>query len=222
MHADLVSADVEEHALYDPSVGAQRDVDAATRAGTLLAMYASGLEYRIYVGEPLPEALREHVSTTTTDVLLRVPSGTLIASGLKDVGEPAKATGSLQLPAGDYLVDVYELDYDWDRDVAPVLLAELPAYRRERTGKPVASVLTVLGIGGLVGGAFAWNPLVLAIGAVVLLAGLGLGRAVTSKSYRASKDAIAKRFPGLALVLRRLDDGTDLSAHAGKSLTFTE
>lgn len=222
MHADLVSADVEQHALYDPSIGAQSDIDAATRAGTLLAMYASGLEYRVYVGEELPESLREHISTTTKDVLLRVPSGKLIASGLADVGEPAKATGSLDLPAGNYLVDAHELDYDWDRDIAPVLVAELPAYRRERSLKPVASALTLLGIGGLVGGAFAWNLLVLAVGAGVLLAGFGLGRAVTGKRYLASKQAIAKRFPGLVLVLRRLDDGADLSAHAGTSLSFTD
>lgn len=222
MHADLVSPEVDEHALYDPSIGAQRDVDAATRAGTLLAMYASGLEYRVYVEEPLPEALQQRISTTTKDVLLRVPSGKLIASALADVGQPAKATGSLHLPAGNYLVDVHELDYDWDRDIAPVLIAELPAYRRERSGKPIANVLTLLGIGGLVGGAFAWNLLVLVAGAIALVAGLGLGRALTGKSYLANKEAIAKRFPGLVLVLRRLDDGVDVSAHAGKALSFTD
>ncbi len=223
MHADLVSADVEEHVLYDPSVTTKAgDVEAAARAGTVLAMYASGLEYRVFVDEELPDSLRTHISTTTRDVLLRVPSGKLVASGLEDLGHPAKATSSMELPAGNYLVDAYELDYDWNRDIAPVLVAELPAYRRERSLKPVAGTLTLLGIGGVVGGAFAWNPLALGAGAIVLLAGLGLARAITSKPYLANKDAIAKRFPGLALVLRRLDDGADLAAHAGKPLSFTD
>jgi hypothetical protein len=222
MHADLASADVEEHALYDPSIGPQPDIEAAARAGTLLAMYASGLEYRVFVGEELPETLQKRISTTTKDVLLRVPSGKLVACGLADVGQPAKATGSLELPAGNYLVDAYELDYDWERDIAPVLVAELPEYRRERSLKPIANGLTLLGIGGLVGGGFAWSPLVLVASAIVLLAGLGLARAIASKRYVETKDAIAKRFPGLALVLRRLDDGADLAAHAGKPLSFSD
>ncbi len=219
MHADLASADVEEHVLYDPSIG---KAGADVSAGTMLVMYASGLEYRVFVDEELPESLRAHISTTTKDVLLRVPSGKLVASGLEDVGDPAKATTAMELPAGNYLVDAYELDYDWNRDIVPVLVAELPAYRRERRLKPVASALTLLGIGGAVGGAFAWNPFVLAAGAIVLVLGICLARALTNGKYRANKDAIAKRFPGLALVLRRLDDGADLAAHAGKPLSFTD
>ncbi len=222
MHADLVSADVDEHVLYDPSLTHDPEVEASARSGTLLAIYASGLECRVFVDEALPDSLRAHISTTTQDVLLRVPSGKLVASGLEDLGTPAKATSSMELPAGNYLVDAYELDYDWDRDIAPVLVAELPAYRRERSLRPVASGLTLLGIGGLVGGGFAWSPLVLAAGAIGLLAGVGLARALTTKPYLADKAAIARRFPGLALVLRRLAADADLSSHTGKPLSFTD
>lgn len=222
MNADLTSGGGDA-ALYDPSIGKQgEDLEAAARAGTVLAMYGDGLVYRLFVDEELPEPLRAKISTTTKDVLLRVPSGKLIASPLEDVGIPAKAESSVHVPAGNYLVDVHELDYDWDRDIAPTLLAELPEYSRERWVKPTGGALTLLAIGCLVGGGFALSIPVLVAGAGLLAAGLGLARVLTGASYQAKKAAVAKQFPGLVLVLRRLDEGADLSAHAGKQLTFTD
>jgi hypothetical protein len=229
MQAELESGtDIAEHVLYDPSIGKKvtgDEVEAAAKAGTLLAMYTAGdgaLAYRLIVDEELPENLRARISTSTKDVLLRVPSGKLICSGLEYVGDPAKAEGTVEVPAGNYLVDAHELDYDWDRDIDPILRAELPGYRRERTIGPIAGFLTIAGIGTAVGGAIALHWIVAIAGVVALLAGIGLLRSVTGKAYSENKAAIARRFPGLVLVLRKLDDAADLTAHAGKQLTFVD
>lgn len=231
MHADLESStDVAQHALYDPSTPlAALDDDTAldaVRAGALLAMHTAtdgSLGYRVYVDEDLPEMLRPRISTTIKDVLLRVPSGKLVASGFEHANEPAKAETSMELPSGNYLVEVHELDYDWDRDIAPVLREELGgAYRRETLVGPITGVLTLAGIGCGVGGLIAWNLPIAIGGAASLAFGVGAGRLIATPGYEAKKDAIAKRFPGLALVLRRLDDKADLTAHAGKQLSFVD
>ncbi len=231
MHADLESGtDAAHHVLYDPSIAAKvgndEEVQAAAEAGSLLAMYTAAdgpLGYRVVVGEELPDELRGKIATTTKDVLLRVPSGKLVASGLEHAGDPAKADSTLELPAGNYLVDVHELDYDWDRDIAPVLDKELgSAYRREKLGGPIAGALTLLGVGALVYGAIAWNLTFPIAGAAAAVLGFVLPRLIVGKGYEAKKADIAKRFPGLVLVMRRLADDADLSAHAGKLLSFTD
>lgn len=231
MHADLESGTARaQHALYDPSIAWNVDDDkaleVAVRAGSLLAMHTvtdGSLDYRVYVDEELPETLRPRIITTTTtkDVLLRVPSGKLVASGIEHVRGPEAA--SIELRPGNYLVDVYELDYDWDRDIAPVLSDELGgAYRREVIVTPLTSALLLVGIGAGIGGLIAWNLTIAIGGAAALALGFGTSRLISSADYEAKKTAIAKRFPGLVLVLRRLDDGADLTAYEGKQLSFTD
>lgn len=231
MHAELESAtDIASHVLYDPSIGGrvekEAEVEAAARAGTLLAMYTAGdgaLGYRIYVDEDLPDALRGRVATTHEGLLLKVPSGKLVASGLEHHGDATKAAATAEVPAGNYLVDAYELDYDWDRDIVPVLRAELgSAYGRDTMIRAVSGLLILAGVGCLVAGALAWSVFVAVGGAVALVLGLGLARLATTAAYEARRREIELRFPGLVLVLRRLDAAADLSAHAGKPLSFTD
>ncbi len=231
MHADLES-DTEraQHALHDPSIVTKLDddkaIEAAAHAGSVLAMHTATdgtLAYRVYVDEDLPEPLRARISTTTTNVLLRVPSGKLVASGIEHASDPAKAETSMELPAGNYLVDVFELDYDWDRDIAPVLAEELGGpYRREVIVGPLSTALLLVGVGAGVGGLIAWSLVIALSGAAALALGFGAARLISGADYEAKKAAIAKRFPGLVLVLRRLDDSSDLAAHAGKQLSFVD
>jgi len=231
MHADLESGtDVVQHVFYDLSfvtkVDGEAEIARAAKAGSLLAMSTSSdglLEYRVFVDEELPEALRPRISTTQKDVLLRVPSGTLIAAGMERAGVPANAESTMELPAGNYLVDVSELDYDWDRDIVPVLRAELGGgYRRELIGGLVGAGLTLLGIGGLVTGGLAWSLPIMILAAVILVFGLVTRRVVPGAAYKARKTEISRRFPGLVLVLRRLDNGVELSAHSGTPISFAD
>src|SRR5689334_22022568 len=109
---------------------------ASAETGALLPMYTAAdgeIGYRLFVDEELPYEMRQRIAKTTKDVLLRVPSGKLVASGLEYVGEATEAASSAEIPAGNYLIDVHELDYDWDKDIEPVMKKELgPLYKREQ------------------------------------------------------------------------------------------
>ena len=62
----------------------------------------------------------------------------------------------------------------------------------------------------------------LGIGGAALGLGVAAPRVASGKAYETKKAEIAKRFPGLVLVLRKLADDEDLSKHAGKPLSFTD
>lgn len=230
MRVDLTSfTDVAQHALYDPGVALPPADDsdrvlAAVPDGKLFVVDTAAdgeLHWCLFVDEPLPADLGARVERETPDALLRVPTGRLATSGLEYVGRAAeKATATVEVPPGSYLVDVYELDFDWDRDIVPVLEREIGAgYRREGRVGPVGGMLVLSGLVAAAIGLFSWSFSVFGagvgiavLGAVVLAVGLPRG------DYEQRKRAIAMRFPSLVLVLRRLPDATDLARHRGAIL----
>jgi hypothetical protein len=231
VRADLTSwTDVAQHALYDASVPSPTDeveefLESSAPDGQVLVVTTTGdgeLHWCVFVDEQLPDRLRARVKHETRDVLLRVPTGQLRASGLEKIGYPADGT-NVEIPAGTYLVDAYELDFDWDHDIEPALERELGAgYKREgRVGLLGAPLFW----GGLVCaaiGVFGWRWRFLAIGVgMVALALLILALFSPKGDYQERKRAIEIRFPFLVLVLRQLPAGSDVSAFRG-AILYTE
>lgn len=214
--------DVAWHALYDAGTAAGEldDIESRVARGELLVIDTASdgeLGYLVCIDEPLPDAYRSHVRAHTPDLLLRVPSGRLQASGAEEIGTTGPHLKTFELPAGTYLADIYELDYDWDRDIEPVLERELgPDVHRESRAGTSGGILIVGGLLAFFAGLFTWTLPVLgagvaaiALGALVLY--LGLPRA----AYFERKQAIALRFPPFVIVLRRLADDADTSRYKG-------
>lgn len=230
MKADLTSfTDVAQHALCDDSIAPSHGSDHSELLGRVpdgqllvVDTAADGeIHWRIYVDEPLPDELRTAIESETKDVLLRVPSGKLVACGLEYVGRAeARAKTSLDVPAGNYLADIYERDIDWDRDIGPTLEQELGAdYKREGWVGPLGGVLLLAGIVICLVGAFSWSLLLLAIGLGTATLGVVVFRYGLPKGdYEHDKRAIAMRFPALVVVLRRLPDDADLAPYRGTVL----
>ena len=219
--------DVAIHALYDPTVAKREHkldgVHASAATGDLLAIDAGDgdLGLGVYLDEPIPADFEARVQNITRDILLRVPSGRLCATGLENIGDEAEMKAStISVPPGDYLVDAYDLEFDWDRDIDPVLVRELgSSYKRElRLGGFGGAVL----LGGLVSavlGLVLWRPGVLIAGILGILIGIGALRlGVPGADFEARRDAIVRRFPSVVLVLRRLPADADLAAYHGAVL----
>jgi hypothetical protein len=219
MHHEMSSGtDAGRHVLYDPSSPPPKSLratdealEAAQAAGELLVIdpAADGeIGYRIYVDAPLPEELRPRAQQVSADLLLRAPSGQLVACGLEYLWSEDQKESAAQVPAGDYLVDAWTIDVDWDEEIVPVLMREVGAgYRREVTVGPLGGFLILAGIVALLISLFKWwLPGVLggvvtsALGAATLALGMPRGE------YWTKKDEIARRFPSLILILRRVDD----------------
>jgi hypothetical protein len=224
---DLTSfTDVAQHAVYDDSIGPMagddfRELHDRALDGWLLIFDTAAdgdIHLALYVDEPLPDGLTSAVVHETREVLLRVPTGKLVASGLEYVGHAKpNAKSTVELPAGNYLVDIYERDVDWDRDVAPTVERELgPAYKREGWVGPLGGVLVFAGITVVVIALFAWSLLSFGIG--MLVGALGIAMLVLGLpkgDYERQKRAIAMRFPTDVLVLRRLPDDVDVASYRG-------
>jgi hypothetical protein len=231
---DLTSfTDVANHALYDPSVVTSHAEDpektlALVPDGRLFVVDTAAdgeIHWRLYVDEPMPAELQPRIERATRDILLRVPTGRLCASGLEYVGQSDDtATSSVGVPAGNYLVDVFELDFDWDRDIAPVLEREIGAgYKRELRVGPLGGLAIFVGLVVAVIGALTWHVSLLGAGLGVLLLGVVvLAVGLPKGDYEAKKRAIAMRFPSLVLVLRPLADDADVTGHEGAVLRCAE
>jgi hypothetical protein len=227
VRVDLTSnTDVAQHALYDPGVavthtGDGEDVLAAVRDGQLFVIDTAAdgeIHWCLLVGEALPANLRPRVERETRDVLLHVPTGQLCASGLEQVGRPPDSSRTeVHLSPGAYVLDVYELDFDWDRDVVPVLETELGTdHTRELRIGSLGGFLFVLGLVvvaiGVIRGTF-WlasaGVVAGALGVAVLALGLPKG------DYDQKKRSIAMRFPSLVVVLRCVDADPELATYRG-------
>jgi hypothetical protein len=226
MRFDITSGtDAAHHALYDPSLGTRiddlEDVDERVASGSLWAVYTAAdgsIGYRLQVDEELSSELAAHVRKHTTGNWLRVPSGSLCASGLENVDKPDRKDTTIKIPAGSYTLDVYELDFDWDSDIVPAIKRELgTAYRRENRVGPLGGVLIVGGFFTLIASVLAWSVLVLGIGVALIALGILVLRVgLPNKEYFARRDQIAAEFPELVVVLRALTPDADTSAFKGE------
>jgi hypothetical protein len=220
------STDAAVHVLYDPGAAAGRRgfdtalLERAAPDGRVLLIDTGSdgeLWYRVYVEEPLPDELRARVVRSRADLLLRVPTGRLVACGAEELDAPGASASSALVPPGSYLVAAHDLDFDWDRDVAPALAREAPAgYRREAWARPLSGAL-------LSGGGLTTVVAMLLHSGSAVLAGLGalFGGAVAARrllpgsAYQRMKREIEGRFPPLVLVFTRLPDDADLTPYRG-------
>ncbi len=229
MKADLNSfTDVAQHALSDDKIAPPKgdgfsELLGRVPDGQLFVVETPGdgeIHWRIYVDEPLPDEMRASITRATPEVLLRVPSGRLVASGLEYAGRAKpEAKSGIDITPGNYLADIYERDVDWDRDIGPTLEKELGAdYKREKWVGPLGGMSVLAGIVVTIVGVFAWSILVMAIGLGIATAGIIVFRFGLSAGYEVKKSEIAKRFPSLVVVLRRLSDDADLKPYRGAVL----
>lgn len=201
-----------------------------------------GAHYRVYVDEAIPEEWAKNASATTNDLLLRVPSGTLVACGAEYVGDAKEIkqaiegrrdfgpmVSKIKISPGNYLVDAYELNWDWDGVIAPVMRSELgkPFMRERYLGPSLGCGLvgTVLGAVGTVVSTIAvgwsWNNFYwVGVPLALLLAIAYLFKFLIPDDYWKRKDEIAARYPPNVLVMRRLPDGEDLSPYKGGGFGF--
>jgi hypothetical protein len=227
--ADLNSfTEVAQHALCDdkiaPPIGdGFSDLLGRVPDGELFVIETRAdaeVNWRIYVDEPLPAELEAKITSATPDVLLRVPSGRLVASGLEYVGRTRpEAKSGIDIAPGNYLADIYERDVDWDRDIGPIIEKELGAdYRREKWVGPLGGLSVLAGIIMTIVSVFAWSLLLMGIGLGVATAGIIVFRFGLSSGYEVNKAKIAMRFPSLVVVLRKLPDDADLKPYRGTVL----
>src|SRR5690242_4425799 len=119
MHHEMHSGtDAATHALFDPSLTPpleheDKTIELAERDGRVLLIATGGdgeLGYRIYVDAPIPDELLARAKPVASDLLLRAPSGQLVACGLENVAFRRESEASVG--PGNYLVDAWETDFD--------------------------------------------------------------------------------------------------------------
>jgi hypothetical protein len=225
MQADIESGtDGAMLVLYDPASGAtaadHKDPDAAAESGAILALDTASdgsFHYKLFVDEELPYELRTRIKRTTRNVLLRVPSGRLVASGIEYVGDVTKAETTVDVPPGNYIVDIHDVDYEWDRDIDPVLQRELGAtYSREQILGTVAGIMFLGGIVAAVIGLGKWTWEILVGGLASSVLGFACGKLAAPRDFEARKAAIVNRYPLVVVSMRRLPDDADISAYKGQ------
>jgi hypothetical protein len=244
--------DVASHAIYDPAATShltEKEIAGALyemlyeqeplKGNVLLYDEASdgSTMFRIYVDEQIPEEFVKRSEAKVENLLLKVPSGTLVASGVEylnnkkeiEAAAPFTPGGSslvtkVKIPKGNYLVDAYEISFDWDKDIAPLIENETGSLwsREGRLGPMVGLgvVSTLIAIAVLVLGTifsgWAWsNFWWLTIPITWLAISALLFKILIPKKYWKKKDEIAARFPPNILVFTRLPDDADITKYHG-------
>ena len=177
------------------------------------------------------------------NVYLKVPAGKLIFSGAEYLNDPKqiKEAGPYQLersvlvssatiPPGNYKASVFDLDWDYDEDIEPLIKkAQGPAHRTESIVGPISGCLL---FGGLIGGGAAliselvrllegdgfrwWMALPILAAPMALL----LMKIFDSDEAFVVRREIESRFPGTIVRLERLDDDVDTSGLRGAIVSF--
>jgi hypothetical protein len=235
--------DAASHALYDPEalkhLRPHHDADdeaivtTEPERGNLLTYFNGGdgeARFSLLIGGGLPDNFKAIAIAEKRDLLLRVPSGTLVASGVEYINDPqhlAKANRA-RIPAGNYLVDWHCLS--WDGEEQDRLLKQEfgwihTAELFSAIGCIYVGLFSLLGIiYGVAALSKSW-PLAWAGLFFVPLAALIATRvAIRMKQpvdYHQRRDAIRSQFPEEIFVLRRLPDGADLGKYKGGSIDVT-
>lgn len=243
--------DVAFHVVYDPEAakhikredieehGEQFFLDEAAKGNLLHYSVASdgGTLYRVYIDERIPDELRNRAFTAKKDLLLKVPSGTLIASGgeyLCDEHAIAKASTYVPndyrlatratIPPGNYLVDAYELQWNQVTEIKPVLRQELGMsdFWSSVCGPAMGCgfVASVIGLVAFLGSLMmhGWSPdLMYWIGTpfCILAVSSLLYKLLVPKDYWKRRREIEARFPPNVLDFRRLPADADLTTYKG-------
>ena len=236
------------HALYDPAATAHLPsaddpklldhiLGDAPDTGLILINNTAGdggAFYHVYVDQDMPERLAMRASHVTKDLLLRVPSGRLLATGIEYLNDASMEAGPYEvghpymvsradISPGNYLVDVYEIDWNWDTEIRSILKEKCgiwvtvdgPVMRFGCMGAVGALVLLAINTIWAIQGQSAllvwWTW---ALGAVLLLFPLIAFRAIP-ETYWKTKSRIAAQYPENVLHFRRVPEGDDLSQYRG-------
>jgi len=215
-------------------------------AGDVL-LYSFGgdgeIQMRLLLDEGMPEAFQPKVCEHQRDLLLKIPTGRLLLCGLEFTGIEAEkllaprgssAGCTAEVPPGDYLAEVYDLDWGEEPDAiaagerAQIIASRVPRGRQVLTqvmgytailsffGTPVA-----LFIAYRLGGWWACGK-TLGIVAILHLLFCGLNwlmkRDPSQKAYDDAcrrREEILRRFPKVVVQLQRLPEGTDFAKLKG-------
>lgn len=196
--------------------------------------------YWILLDEGLPENVRAKISKSAQDILLRIPNGKLVASGIEYFGleeeieaakpfDPEKysmVTGC-SLPAGNYLADTYWISWNYSLDIAPEKERQSGIWTARfrpilemvyMTGCMIFLFTSFLGLLGLWLGwtVFTTVPYVVLFAAVLLL--LGILAVTDTKAARRKSREISAQFPDCVICFKRIPEGKAVSEYRGGSI----
>jgi len=242
------STDAACHALFDPAATTAIDREVfgdswleLAKEGVLLPLDTASdgrLTVLLVLDEALPEAWVERASCAAKDLLLRVPGGRLLLSGLEFVGDRKEIDTALSyqpsryasstcatVPAGDYESDVFVLSWDERREIAP-RLKELLGFRYsiERIAGPLCGLLFFVGLAGCLGSlvyliaclflrrTVSWLA---AAPPLMVLSGFAIGKALERPAFLAARREVEAQFPEVVIRLRRLPEGVSPAGRQG-------
>jgi hypothetical protein len=250
---DLIAGtDVGSFILCDVTFARSLDKITASRlephvaAGDAL-LYSFGgdgeVQMRLLLDEPVPEPFQPKVCEHLHHLLLRIPTGRLVLCGLECTGREtdkllahrvAATHCTAEVPPGNYLAEVYDLDWGEEPDALAaeeqrqIIQSRVPRGRQLLT--QILGWAAVLGLFGTPVALFiayqsgGWSACGKVLGAILILYLLFCGIAWLMKRHPSQKayddafqrrEEILGRFPKVVVQLKRVPEEMDLTKLAG-------